>query len=78
MRVQSVALRGGEVLALDSFFGTVQRFDSSGAWMDTLGVAGNCEGCARVGLDLAVGNDGKLLVADPQNHRFVVVAEKMP
>jgi DNA-binding beta-propeller fold protein YncE len=78
MRVQGVALRGGEVLALDAFFGTVQRFDDSGAWKATLGVAGNCEGCARVGLDLAVASDGKLLVADPQNHRIVVAAEAMP
>jgi DNA-binding beta-propeller fold protein YncE len=78
MRVQGVALRGDEVLALDSFFGTVQRFDGSGAWKATLGVAGNCDGCARVGLDLAVASDGRLLVADPQNHRFVVAAEAMP
>lgn len=68
-RLQSVALRGDTIYALDAYHAHVQLLDLRGESRGFLGHAGD----VRLPLDVAVDAAGRVLVTDPENARWVVL-----
>ncbi len=75
--VAGVALSGGNILVLDSAHAYVQVLDGAGTFQGFMGSAGDCDTCMKLGLDVAVGSDGAVLVSDPEHHRVVTLSPEL-
>jgi hypothetical protein len=74
-RAQGVALAGDDIVVLDSYHGHLQTLAADGSWKSFRSLLGTCAACVRLGLDVTVGPDGALLVADPENGRVIAARE---
>jgi hypothetical protein len=75
--IAGVALAGADILVLDAAHATVQVLDGTGRCKGFLGASGDCGSCMKLGLDVAVAADGRVLVTDPENHRIVTLATEL-
>ncbi len=71
-RIQDIALKGNDVLVLDSYHAHVQQLGLDGVSKGFMGRAG-------LGLALGIGIDsaGNLLASDPQNKRLVAIPQEL-
>jgi hypothetical protein len=69
----AVALRGADVLALDSAHSHVQVLDDHGRFKGFMGAAGDCANCTKLPLDIEVDASGRVLATDPEQRRFVTL-----
>jgi len=70
-RIQDVALKGGDVLVLDSYHAHVQVLGLDGVAKGFLGRAG-----LGLSLGIAIDGAGNLLASDPQNKRLVAIPQE--
>jgi len=73
-RIQGLAVADGRLYVLDAYHGHVQVLDpETGAFHAILGRLGGCPTCLGLALDVAVGSDGHVWVADPDHRRWLAV-----
>ena len=70
-RIQSVELHQDRIYVLDSYHSHVQVLTADGDSLGFIGRQGDCDTCMALALDLAVDGSGDLLVADPDNRRWI-------
>jgi hypothetical protein len=76
-RIAGLALAGDNLYVLDAAHAYVQVLDSAGNWKGFLGNSGTCPTCIKLGLDVAVAPDGRVLVTDPENARVVTLSPEL-
>lgn len=72
-RIQGLAVRGEATLVLDSYHSHVQVFDKDFVSQGFFGRQGDCQDCLRLALDVAVGANDEVLVADPEHRRITTL-----
>lgn len=76
-RIGGVALRGDEILVVESVHAYVQVFDQNGESKGLFGRAGVCGSCTKMPLDVALDAQGRALATDPEQRRWVALSTEM-
>ncbi|NOZ02363.1 MAG: hypothetical protein GXP54_10805 [Deltaproteobacteria bacterium] len=72
-RIQGIAIHGKRLYVLDSYHAHVQVLDRNGQGLGFVGRRGDCADCLSLGTGLVLGMNGKLLVTDPEHHRWITL-----